>query len=868
MKQIKLLGVLALALTLGLAGCNKGNGNEGGESQQQQTSVEECKKHTWGEWQVVQEATCTVDGSQKRVCSVCGKEETKVIKAAHKFGNWETVTPSTCVVKGSAKRVCSVCQFEETKELELAEHTYAKDADGNDVVTWTSRADCENDGAGTKTCTVEGCGHVENVTETKLGHLYAKDDDGNDIVTWSKQATCTEGGVGTKTCTRQGCGHVENVEADPLGHDTELIGGETTPAAGEAAVRLYECKRCHDQFLGFKADEPSAASLPHLMVGDNGGMRFFGRPIGNSLALDAQGTSVNQQNNECVYCSTETGDFFEYIFTLNKAQADTLATCRLYCDARPADHMSGDFWAYGSSATDWTPGYYIDGADAHVQHNDDGTVKMVKDHARCVNASETDRSQAQGAELETEVPMGARITDYRYVLYVDDVIQQFDGDTKVAPKGSGVNMVRSEYVLPYTFHLHEGQNKISLRMAGGYRSEFYNFIFRPYVEPTPVTVNQTSLEIREGQTAQITSSMTGLTYKSSSNSVCTVDETGLVTGVKAGEATITVSKEGNFKDAKVAVTVLEKEGVITLNLADGVIAPEGGFEAYHSGSSGDWLRNPQKNATLTYTFQSTLAGKFDIQLGLRASSDIVLADNIAIKVNNVDVAVSGTVPNTNYSARDFIVGQANLVVGENTMVITALESSGLYLKTLKLIPAAEAPAHAHEWTDGTKVEKTAEASAYQNGTCACGAKRVLIDVASDLNGKITKRGGKLGAKNDVAKYVFPVPAEAVGKTAKLFFKGTVDNAGNYNYSYYYGKNGGSSAVQLPDNGTNTEVKFNNNPVTLPNATYSELGMTGTDEAGAATFLVNEVTLAASNELTLKRLDSFGIQYFEIFVVYE
>ena len=413
-------------------------------------------------------------------------------------------------------------------------------------------------------------------------------------------------------------------------------------------------------------------------------MRFFGRPIGNAMALTADGTSVNQQNNECVYCSTETGDFFEYVFTLNADQAATLASARLYCDARPANYLSGDFWAYNRSADDWTPGYYIDGADDHVQKDaTTGEVVMVKDHAQATKNE--DGSWTEGVELDTQVKMGARIEDYRYILYVDGQPVDFDADTSVPVKGSSQNMQRAEYVLPYTFHLHEGKNTISLRMAGGYRSEFYNFIFRPYVAPTQVTVNETALEVREGKTAQITSSMEGLTYASSNNQIATVDANGLVTGVKAGTATITVSKEGNYKDAKVAVTVLEKEGIIALNLGDGVIAPEGGAEPYNSSYSGEWLRNFAKDATLTYTFQAEKAGLYDIQLGLRgAIAD--LSTVMAIKVNDADVAVSGSV-NSNSATVDTIVGQANLKAGEHTMVITILAAdSGLYLKSLKLIP--------------------------------------------------------------------------------------------------------------------------------------------------------------------------------------
>ena len=179
--------------------------------------------------------------------------------------------------------------------------------------------------------------------------------------------------------------------------------------------------------------------------------------------------------------------------------------------------------------------------------------------------------------------------------------------------------------------------------------------------------------------------MEGLTYASANNQIATVDANGLVTGVKAGETTITVSKEGNYKDAKVAVKVLEKEGIVALNLGDGVLNPADGAEPYNSSYSGNWLRYFKKDTTLTYTFQAEVGGLFDIQLGLRgAIAD--LSTVMAIKVNDADVAVSGSV-NSNSAAVDTIVGQANLKVGENTMVITILaDDSGLMLKTLKLMP--------------------------------------------------------------------------------------------------------------------------------------------------------------------------------------
>ena len=564
MKHNKLFAMLAVAAALAVSACG-GNGDNPSSSAHKHSAAPDAP------WQ-------HDNNNHWKDCAA--NDGGKAENAKHTFGDPTDVVPATCTATGSQKVKCTVCGAEVTQTLPMIDHTWGE---------WevTAEADCTNAGSRKHTCSV--CGTEETETIPANGHTFGE---------WEtvKEATCDKDGSRKHTCSVCGAEETETVEA--LGHDLELVGGETPAPDGEATVRLYRCKRCGETSLGFSADEPSEASKPHLMKGDNDGMRFFGRPIGNAMALTADGTSVNQQNNECVYCSTETGDFFEYVFTLNADQAATLASARLYCDARPANYLSGDFWAYNRSADDWTPGYYIDGADDHVQKDaTTGEVVMVKDHAQATKNE--DGSWTEGVELDTQVKMGARIEDYRYILYVDGNPVDFDAETSVPVKGSQQNMTRAEYVLPYTFHLHEGKNTISLRMAGGYRSEFYNFIFRPYVAPTPVTVNEANLEIREGKTAQITSTMEGLTYASANNQIATVDANGLVTGVKAGETTITVSKEGNYKDAKVAVKVLEKEGIVTLDIATGVIAPEGGFDPYTSGSSGFWLRNPKKDATLT-----------------------------------------------------------------------------------------------------------------------------------------------------------------------------------------------------------------------------------------------------------------------------
>ncbi|MBQ6730919.1 MAG: hypothetical protein IJR08_03320, partial [Bacilli bacterium] len=482
MKQMKVLGVLAVALTLGLTACGGG--------------TKECKSHKWGSWEVVTAETCTVDGVQKHKCTVCGKEETKPIKAGHKWGSWETAEESTCTEKGSEKRTCSRCNAVETREKDLAPHTYAKDADGNDVVVWTTPADCTTAGVGVKTCTV--CGHEEPVSAEALGHSFVKDADGNIVFTWAegKAPTCTKAGEGTKHCERCNQDIAATAdEAKALGHDLEAIGGETPAPEGEATVRVWRCKRCGEEYLGFKANEVTDDSKSHLVfspetvTGDEEqGARFWGRPIGNAIPLKADGSYVNNTNYACVYCTEETGDFFEYKFTLNAAQAEKLQNCRLYCDAKPAAYLNGqDFWACSPDADEYTSGFYIDGAADHIAKDDEGNDVMVQDHER--SAKQEDGTYAEGVgKVDAEgnpvmVKQGKRIDDYRYILYVDGQVKEFDSSIKAPVTGGNGNEKRAEYVMPYTFNLHEGTNTISLRMAAGYRSMFYNFIFRPYEAP-------------------------------------------------------------------------------------------------------------------------------------------------------------------------------------------------------------------------------------------------------------------------------------------------------------------------------------------------------------------------------------------------
>ena len=109
-----------------------------------------------GSWTVVKAATCTEDGTEKRICTVCGAEETRTIKAkGHTFGEWTVTKKATCTENGSQKHVCENCQAEETQTIKALGHKFGK---------WVVTKEATRTEKGLKTRTCETCG----ATETKV----------------------------------------------------------------------------------------------------------------------------------------------------------------------------------------------------------------------------------------------------------------------------------------------------------------------------------------------------------------------------------------------------------------------------------------------------------------------------------------------------------------------------------------------------------------------------------------------------------------------------------------------------------------------------------------------------------------------------
>ena len=158
-----------------------------------------------------------------------------------------------------------------------------------------------------------------------------------------------------------------------------------------------------------------------------------------------------------------------------------------------------------------------------------------------------------------------------------------------------------------------------------------------------------TLTVAIGATANINCTETGVKYTSSNTDIATVDEnTGAVTGVAKGTATITISKDGMLPN-RVTVTVtnpseviIEAESESTLvEYTDGATVP-----SYKTSSSGGaYVRILPTGTTLTYTFTAANAGNYNLTMtGRNFSRDHEITDlsqDAEIKINNVAVDLAG-----------------------------------------------------------------------------------------------------------------------------------------------------------------------------------------------------------------------------------
>ena len=247
MKRKFLLALLSISMmiacTIGLAACDFGGGHS-----------HDMTYHS------AVDATCTEDGNiEYWYCDGCGKyfsdeegkhEVTDITIAAkgHTWGDWEVTQEATCQEKGSKTRTCSVCNETESEEMPLAEHSYGE---------WqvTEKATCTEDGEQKRTCEV--CGHEETQTLPALGHTW----DDWQIV---EEATCKDG-LRKHVC--ETCG-AEEEEIIPASGEHKYIDTVIPPTVDEPGYTLHKCEICGEEYKDTYVDITFTEGLAYQLSAD------------------------------------------------------------------------------------------------------------------------------------------------------------------------------------------------------------------------------------------------------------------------------------------------------------------------------------------------------------------------------------------------------------------------------------------------------------------------------------------------------------------------------------------------------------------------------------------------------------------------
>ena len=186
--------------------------------------------HVAGEWEVLTEASCGVDGINVKRCTECGKvleRETVAHTGTHVVGEWEILIDSTCLDQGVRVKYCTECG-----DMLVYGNIAIGDHNASDWLV-EKPASCGEDGVRYKECTVCGIELARETVSATGGHTESG------VWETSVSATCATTGKEIQRCAV--CDIVLE-ERDTTVVDTHVVGNwETDPLTGTAVRRCVDC---------------------------------------------------------------------------------------------------------------------------------------------------------------------------------------------------------------------------------------------------------------------------------------------------------------------------------------------------------------------------------------------------------------------------------------------------------------------------------------------------------------------------------------------------------------------------------------------------------------------------------------------------
>ena len=367
--------------------------------------------------------------------------------------------------------------------------------------------------------------------------------------------------------------------------------------------------------------------------------------------------------------------------TINVVRPAPTATLHM----EDADHYTADgVWGTSYSGTMYGPGEESPVYERSSGNASDGTCIAYMDNGDKEILTFTS-SAAVKAELVMLMAARSAVSDMSTVMTVkfnDTAIdlagKSFEGggdtNTFIEFSFGDVNLVAGNNVMQFDF-LGSSPYMDDLNIYA--ESATTIAVVQP-AEKQDIVIGQENIKIAVGKTAQITSSITGLSYKSANTAVATVDDTGLVTGVAAGSTTINISKDG-YKTLKLPVEVIEAEGAFKVNIdnitGEGVATKE---SRNLTAPDNVMIDSFAVDAVGTLEFNVETAGTYTMYMKARASGGYSATDpdNLAtcmeLKVNGTKLDLTGEVAPGTFNT--YLLGDVTLTAGKNVITIKCITS--------------------------------------------------------------------------------------------------------------------------------------------------------------------------------------------------
>ena len=220
--------------------------------------------HSYGDWEVIEEPSCTKAGKEAILCTTCGSmiKETILCDAStypesdHNYTNGKTYNITFEYPGASSLQI----KFSGNTETEQRfDYIYLYDADGTQIGQYTGTA------LQSQEFTINGNNFTVKLTSdgsvNKYGfsfeYIYAEivDDTtvreaeplGHDEITHEAKPACDEIGWNEYvTCSR--CDYTTLEEIEPQGHELEEVGAVAPECEKDGIVKHYTCTKCNELF--------------------------------------------------------------------------------------------------------------------------------------------------------------------------------------------------------------------------------------------------------------------------------------------------------------------------------------------------------------------------------------------------------------------------------------------------------------------------------------------------------------------------------------------------------------------------------------------------------------------------------------------